>query len=222
MELAINPLQPAFIVPEISIYLHFVSKSFMNYPSSNLSDLRELLLDLLVSLAYQEGDFLLSSGQRSNYYINGKLVTLTAEGALAVGRLLFSLLPANTQGVAGLTLGADPIVTAVSLVSALENRPIPALIIRKEAKGHGTKAYIEGPSLSAGAKVVVLEDVVTTGKSAMLAVERLRDVGYQVEQVIALVDREQGGAEFYQSQGLKFTPLFTIQDLQARYQNRKL
>ena len=84
-----------------------------------------------------------------------------------MGRLLFPLLPEDTQAVAGLTLGADPIVTAVSVVSVYENRPIPALIIRKEAKGHGTRAYIEGPSLPGGAKVVVLEDVVTTGQSAL-------------------------------------------------------
>jgi orotate phosphoribosyltransferase len=119
--------------------------------------------------------------------------------------------------VAGLTLGADPIVSAVSVVSALENRPIPALIIRKEAKGHGTKAYIEGPTLPDGAKVVVLEDVVTTGQSAMKAVERLREGGYRVDQVIALVDRQQGGTEFYESVGLKFQTLFTITDIQRRW-----
>jgi orotate phosphoribosyltransferase len=123
----------------------------------------------------------------------------------------------DTEAVAGLTLGADPIVSAVSVVSALENRPIPALIIRKEAKGHGTMAYIEGPSLPAGARVVVLEDVVTTGQSAMKAVERLQDAGYSVEQVMALVDRQQGGAELYESTGLKFQTLFTIQELQLRY-----
>lgn len=189
-----------------------------SFATTNLKDLREQLLDLLVRLAYQEGDFLLSSGQRSTYYINGKQVTLTAEGALAVGRLLLNLLPEDTQAVAGLTLGADPVVTAVIVVSAYENRPIPALIVRKEAKGHGTQAYIEGPSLESGAKVVVLEDVVTTGKSAMLAVERLRAAGYAVEQIIALVDREQGGGEFYQSQDLKFMALFSIRDLQQRYQ----
>lgn len=186
--------------------------------TANLNDLRQQLLGLLVRLAYKEGDFLLSSGQRSTYYINGKQVTLTAEGALAIGRLLLNLLPEDTQAVAGLTLGADPIVTAVSVVSAYENRPIPALIVRKEAKGHGTQAYIEGLSLTAGAKVVVLEDVVTTGKSAMLAVERLRAAGYAVEQIIALVDREQGGAEFYQSQALKFQALFSIRELQQHYQ----
>ena len=185
--------------------------------TTDLTTLRQHLLDLLCQLAYKEGDFVLSSGQRSSYYINGKEVTLHPQGALAIGRLLLSLLPEDTQAVAGLTLGADPIVSAVSVVSAYENRPIPALIIRKEAKGHGTRAYIEGPTLPEGAKVVVLEDVVTTGKSAMKAVERLRDAGYEVDRVISLVDRQQGGAEFYQSVGLEFQAVFTIQDLQQNW-----
>ncbi len=186
--------------------------------TADLSALRTYLLDLFVKLAYKEGDFTLSSGQKSSYYINGKQVTLRADGALAIGRLLLSMLPPNTQGVAGLTLGADPIVSSVSVVSAYENCPIPALIIRKQAKGHGTQAYIEGPTLSPGATVVVLEDVVTTGKSAMLAVERLRDVGYRVNTIIALVDREQGGAAFYESQGLTFQALFSISEIQKSYQ----
>ncbi|MDJ0618328.1 MAG: orotate phosphoribosyltransferase [Calothrix sp. MO_192.B10] len=185
--------------------------------TGDLNTLRHKLLDLFCQLAYQEGDFVLSSGQRSSYYINGKQVTLHPQGALAIGRLLLSLLPTDTQAVAGLTLGADPIVSAVSVVSALENRPIPALIIRKEAKGHGTKAYIEGPSLPAGAKIVVLEDVVTTGQSAMKAVARLRDAGYAVSYVISLIDRQQGGAEFYQSQGLNFSAVFNIEEIQRRY-----
>lgn len=185
--------------------------------STDLTSLRQLLLDLFCELAYKEGDFVLSSGQRSSYYINGKQVTLHPQGALAIGRLLLSLLPSDTKAVAGLTLGADPIVSAVSVISALENRPIPALIVRKESKGHGTMAYIEGPTLPEGAQVVVLEDVVTTGQSAMKAVERLKDAGYQVEQVIALVDRQQGGAEFYQSVGLKFQAVFSISDLQERW-----
>jgi orotate phosphoribosyltransferase len=193
------------------------SQANVSATTADRGAIRQLLLDLFVRLAYKEGDFLLSSGQRSTYYINGKQVTLTAEGGLAVGRLLLSLLPEDTQAVAGLTLGADPIVTAVSVVSAYENQPIPALIVRKEAKGHGTQAYLEGPTLPPRAKVVVLEDVVTTGKSAMLAVERLRAAGYEVEQVIALVDREQGGAEFYQSQGLKFQAIFSIGEIRQRY-----
>ncbi len=188
--------------------------------SSSLETQRQNLLDLLVQHAYKEGDFVLSSGQPSTYYINGKQVTLRADGALLVGRLILAMLPENTAAVAGLTLGADPIVTAVSVVSALENRPIPALIVRKEAKGHGTKAYIEGPSLAPDAEVVVLEDVVTTGRSAMLAVERLRDAGYRVNRIISLVDRQQGGAEFYQSQNLAFDAIFNISDLQKRYQTK--
>jgi orotate phosphoribosyltransferase len=183
----------------------------------DLATLKSQLLDLFVTLAYQEGDFTLSSGQKSTYYINGKQVTLHAQGALATGRILFQLLPPDTAAVAGLTLGADPIVSAVSIVSALENKSIPALIVRKEAKGHGTQAYIEGPTLAPGAKVVVLEDVVTTGQSAMKAVERLRGAGYVVDRVITLVDRQQGGAEFYAQQGLQFDAVYRISDLQARY-----
>ena len=185
--------------------------------TADLSTLRTYLLELFVTLAYQEGDFTLSSGQKSSYYINGKEVTLKAEGALAIGRLLLSMLPPNTEGVAGLTLGADPIVSAVSVVSAYENCPIPALIVRKQAKGHGTQAYIEGPTLPPGATVVVLEDVVTTGKSAMLAVERLQAVGYTVNTILTLVDREQGGAAFYESQGLNFQALFSISEIQKSY-----
>jgi orotate phosphoribosyltransferase len=184
---------------------------------ANLVSLRQVLLDLFVKLAYKEGDFLLSSGQKSSYYINGKQVTLRGDGALAIGRLVFAMLPKNTQAVAGLTLGADPIVTAVSVVAAYENNPLPALIVRKEAKGHGTMAYIEGPSLPNGANVVVLEDVVTTGKSAMLAVERLRDAGYTVNRVISIVDREQGGEEFYRSVGLQFETVFSISEIQKHY-----
>ncbi|NEO97579.1 MAG: orotate phosphoribosyltransferase [Symploca sp. SIO2E9] len=190
-----------------------IKQPFPPNNSTDLTSLRQWLRQLFHKLAYKEGDFVLSSGQRSSYYINGKQVTLHPQGALAIGRLLLSMLPVDTQAVAGLTLGADPIVTAVSIISALENRPIPALIIRKEPKGHGTMAYIEGPTLAAGAKVVVLEDVVTTGKSAMKAVEHLKNAGYQVEQVIALVDRQQGGAQLYQSVGLKFQAVFNIEDI---------
>ncbi|XTZ20372.1 MAG: orotate phosphoribosyltransferase [cyanobacterium endosymbiont of Rhopalodia fuxianensis] len=188
--------------------------------TADLSVLRQYLLSLFVNHAYAEGDFLLSSQQKSAHYINGKQVTLRAEGAVIIGRLLLSMLPEDTQGVAGLTLGGDPIVTSVITVSAYENRPISALIVRKEAKGHGTQAYIEGPTLKEGAKVVVLEDVVTTGKSVILAVERLRAVGYKVDRVIALVDREQGGAVHCQSQGLEFKTIFSITELQKIYREK--
>ncbi|NLQ06095.1 orotate phosphoribosyltransferase [Cylindrospermopsis raciborskii] len=190
--------------------------------TGDLTLLRRKLLDLFCQLAYQEGDFVLSSGGRSSYYINGKQVTLHPQGALAIGRLILNILPVDTQAVAGLTLGADPIVSSVSVVSVYESRPIPALIIRKEAKGHGTMAYIEGPNLPPAAKVVVLEDVVTTGKSALQAVERLTAAGYKVDRVVSLVDRLQGGRELYQSFDLHFDSLFTILDLQQMYQELKV
>ncbi|HIK46348.1 MAG TPA: orotate phosphoribosyltransferase [Leptolyngbyaceae cyanobacterium M65_K2018_010] len=185
-----------------------------------LPRLRSLLLDLVFQGAYQEGEFVLTSGQRSTYYINGKLVTLHPQGALILGRLFLDLLSPEVTGVAGLTLGADPLVTAVSLVAMYANRWLYPLIIRKEAKGHGTKAFIEGLSLPAGSLVTVLEDVVTTGQSALKAVDRLRAAGYQVNQVLAMVDRQQGGAELYAEQGLAFTALFTLQDIQAHWASR--
>jgi orotate phosphoribosyltransferase len=187
-----------------------------------LSELRDRLLDLFCQAAYREGDFTLSSGQKSTYYINGKQVTLHAEGGLMVGRLLLAMVPAAVEAVAGLTLGADPIVTAVSIVGSYEQRPITPLIVRKAAKGHGTQAFIEGPTLPAGSSIVVLEDVVTTGQSAWQAVERLRLAGYAVDRIVALVDRQQGGAEFYRERGLTFESLFTIADIQAHFARKDL
>lgn len=185
--------------------------------SVSADQLRSPLLDLFCRGAYQEGDFVLTSGQRSTYYINGKLVTLHPQGALMVARLLLNLLPSDTVAVAGLTLGADPLVTAVSLAGVYDERTLFPLIIRKEAKGHGTRAYIEGLELPPGTPVTVLEDVVTTGQSALKAVDRLQQAGYQVNQILALVDRQQGGAELYQSHNLPFQALFTIQDIQAHW-----
>jgi orotate phosphoribosyltransferase len=185
--------------------------------TADLPTLRQLLLDLFCQVAYKEGDFVLSSGQKSTYYINGKQVTLHPWGGAGVGRILLSLLPADTLAVAGLTLGADPMVTATSVVAAYAGRSLTPLIVRKEAKGHGTQAYIEGPTLPEGATVAVLEDVVTTGQSALKAVERLRQAGYQVTEIIALVDRLQGGAELYAQEGLAFQSVFSIGDLQQRW-----
>ena len=186
--------------------------------TASLAELRQILLDLLCTKAYKEGDFTLSSGQKSSYYINGKLVTLDPIGAIALGRLLLQELAPATAAVAGLTLGADPMVSAISMMSAYGDAPIPGLIIRKEAKGHGTQVYIEGPLPPVGSTIAVIEDVVTTGQSALKAVSRLQDAGYQVNQVLALVDREQGGAALYQSVGLDFKALFAIPDLQQRWQ----
>lgn len=185
--------------------------------SAELSTVKQQLLDLICTDAYKEGDFVLSSGQQSSYYINGKLVTLHPQGCQMVGRVILNYLNENVIGVGGLTLGADPIVTAVSVVAAYEGRSITPLIVRKEAKGHGTQAYIEGPALPQHSNVVILEDVVTTGQSAMKAIVRLREAGYTVNQVISLVDRQQGGSEHYAQANIDFKAVYTISEIQARW-----
>ena len=190
--------------------------------SNNLTTVKQQLLDLICTDAYQEGDFTLSSGQQSNYYINGKLVTLHPQGGRMVGQVMLDYLDDSIVGVGGLTLGADPIVTAVSVVAAYEGRSITPLIVRKEAKGHGTQAYIEGPVLPENSNVVILEDVVTTGQSAMKAIVRLREAGYAVNQVISLVDRQQGGSEHYAQENIDFKAVYTISEIQARWKELKV
>ena len=194
--------------------------STIDLPNADDGTLRQALLDLICEVAYKEGDFTLSSGKKSDYYINGKQVTLHALGGLVVARILLGMLPPGTVGVGGLTLGADPMVSALSIAAAYANTPVTPLIIRKEAKGHGTRAYIEGPTLPEGSPVVILEDVVPTGASALKAVDRLRDAGYVVNDILALVDRQQGGEELYTKEGLNFRAIFTIPELKEHYKNR--
>ena len=172
--------------------------------------MKEELLELLKKYAYKKGEYTLSSGKTSEHYVNCKPVTLTGRGLTLTSLLM--LKEVNTSVVAGLTLGADPLVSGVSLVSALDGRLVNALIVRKEAKGHGTQAWIEGPELPKGTKVTVLEDVVTTGGSAVKAAEKLRDAGYIVETVVAIVDRQEGGVEAMEKAGLKLRSLFTLED----------
>ena len=173
--------------------------------------MKEELLKLLKEHAYKEGKFTLSSGKSSRHYINCKPVTLTGRGLTLTSLLM--LKEVETQVVGGLTLGADPLVSGVSLVSALDGRLVNALIVRKEPKGHGTEAWIEGLLPPAKTKVTVLEDVVTTGGSAIKAAEKLRDAGYIVEKVIAIVDRQEGGDEAMKEAGLKLTSLFSLDKL---------
>ena len=117
--------------------------------------------------------------------------------------------------MAGLTLGADPLVSAVALQAALAGRSLDALIVRKEAKGHGTGAWLEGPLPAAGARITVLEDVVTTGGSALKAVRQLREAGYVVERVAAIVDRQEGGQAAMEAEGLELRSLFLREEVSA-------
>ena len=175
--------------------------------------MKEELLELLKNYAYKKGDFKLSSGKTSEHYVNCKPVTLTGRG-LTLSSLLL-LKEVETSYVGGLTLGADPLVSGVALVSALDSRLVNGLIVRKEAKGHGTQAYIEGLLPPEGTKITVLEDVITTGGSAIKAATRLRDAGYVVERVVAIVDRQENkeADEFMESVNLELRSLFTLDDI---------
>ena len=169
------------------------------------------LLYFLKQNAYKEGEFKLSSGKTSEHYVNCKPVTLTGRGLTLVSMMLLEHV--DTPAVGGLTLGADPLVSGVAVCSALDGRLVDALIVRKEPKGHGTGAWIEGPNLPEGTKVTVLEDVVTTGGSAIKAAEKLRDAGYVVDRVVAIVDRQEGGADALKDAGLELKSLFILEEL---------
>ena len=175
--------------------------------------MKEELLELLKKDAYRKGEFTLSSGKTSEHYVNCKPVTLSGRGLTLSS--LSMLQHVNTPVVAGLTLGADPLVSGVSLVSALDRRLVNGLIVRKEAKGHGTQAWIEGPLPKEGTKITVLEDVITTGGSAIKAVKRLRDAGYEVNKVVSIVDRQEDGEAdtAMKLAGLELVSLFTLKEL---------
>ena len=175
--------------------------------------MKEELLKLLKDNAYKKGEFTLSSGKTSEHYVNCKPVTLSGRGLTLVS--LSMLMYVDTSYVAGLTLGADPLVSGVSLVSALDSKMVNGLIVRKEAKGHGTQAWIEGPLPKEGTQITVLEDVITTGGSAIQAVKRLRDAGYEVKRVVAIVDRQENGEAntAMQLAGLELVSLYKLKDL---------
>jgi len=177
--------------------------------------MRQALLPLLATKAYRHGQFTLASGRSSNHYVNCKPVSLSGTGLALLGALLLEQVEADARAVAGLTLGADPLVSAVAVQAALADRNLDALIVRKEAKGHGTGAWLEGPLPPAGSVVTVLEDVVTTGGSSLKAVNQLREAGYTVNRVVTIVDRQEGGLEAMTAAGLELRSLFLLEEVAA-------
>ena len=175
---------------------------------------RERLLDLLRRFAYERRIMTLSSGRTSDFYIDCRRVSLTAEGHFLIGQLLRAAIdriaPA-AEAVGGLTLGADPLVSATSFASFVAGRPLQGFLVRKEPKGHGTGQWLEGPALRPGTAVVILEDVITSGASALRAIERSRTAELAVLHVIALVDRDEGGREAVAAQA-PVSALFTRHD----------
>ncbi|OGQ12459.1 MAG: hypothetical protein A2138_06260 [Deltaproteobacteria bacterium RBG_16_71_12] len=179
---------------------------------------------MLGELSYEAREVTLSSGQQSHFYIDCKQTALTGEGHVLVGMCLHELLgraehlhPSadhpRHEACGGLTMGADPLCSALALWSTMNGRDLNAIYVRKEPKGHGTGAFLEGTrGVPAGSRVVVLEDVVTTGNASLTAARRLRDGGYLVDTVLALVDREAGGREALAGEGLWLSALYSLQD----------
>jgi adenylosuccinate lyase len=200
---------------DLSYYLKHVGTIFARVFGEGAPE-RDRLLALLKERSYQRRQVTLTSGRKSNFYVDAKQTTLSAEGAYLAGRLLLAevrRLPEAARAVGGLTLGADPLVVAVAVASHLEGEPRDAFIVRKEAKGHGTGAWLEGAAkLAPGSPVALLEDVVTTGGSVLRAAERCEAAGFKVVGVVALVDRQEGGGEAV-GERYPFRALFTRRDL---------
>ena len=170
------------------------------------------LLKLFQERALQFGTFTLASGKTSSYYLDGKQITLYSDGLRLVAEGLLDLLSdVEFDAIGGMSIGADPIVGAVLTVAAERNRELAGFMVRKEPKGHGTKKYLEGP-ITESMKVVVLDDVVTTGKSTLEAIQRTTDFGCEVVHAVGVVDRMEGGAENFRQQQIPFTSLLKITD----------
>jgi orotate phosphoribosyltransferase len=177
---------------------------------------REKLKQIILELSYEKRLVTLASGRQSDFYFDGKQTTLHSEGGLLVGRLFYEAIKdvPGVQAVGGITLGADPIATATSIAAYLAGQPMHAFIIRKEPKGHGTGQWLEGrKNLPPGTKVVIVEDVVTTGGSSMKAVNRAKEEGLDVLGIVSLVDREEGGRENIEAEGYWLKTIFTKSQL---------
>ena len=174
---------------------------------------RQRLIDLFRERALRFGDFTLASGQKSTYYLDGKQITLHSQGLRLVSEGLLALLDdVAFDAIGGMSIGADPIIGGVLTVAAEQGRSIDGFLVRKEAKGHGTNRYIEGP-VRPGARVVIVDDVVTTGGSSLQAAERAIEFGCRVVQVVGVCDRLHGGAANFAERGLSFRALLTVSDL---------
>ena len=189
----------------------------VSLPSTS-TEQRQLLLELLATRAYRHGNFTLASGRTSSHYVNCKPVSLSGLGLALLSAQMLELVEPGAVAVAGLTLGADPLVSGVAQAAALAGQALDALIVRKEAKGHGTGAWLEGPLPEAGSRITVLEDVVTTGGSSLKAVKQLREAGYVVERVVTIVDRQEGGLAAMREAGLELRSLFQLDEVAAAHQ----
>ena len=178
-------------------------------------ELKDKLLTILAKQSYKEGKFILVSGKESNFYLDGKQTSLDAEGGTIISLLFLRMLKDKVSAVGGISVGADPLSSGVSQIGFLLGKKLNAFYVRKEPKKHGTAKWIEGP-LKAGETVAILEDVVTTGGSSQKAIEKVTEFGCKVEQVLAVVDRNEGGRETFKKLDVDYNFLFSINEVIER------
>jgi orotate phosphoribosyltransferase len=175
---------------------------------------KKQLQTIILEKALKFGDFTLASGKKAKYYLDCRQITLDSVGAKLIGEGFLEMLQQSgnlPQAVGGMAIGADPITAAIITVAAFQHIPLKGFMVRKQSKGHGTDRFVEGP-IAAGDHVVIVEDVVTTGGSALEAIERVQSVGAVVDGIIAIIDRLEGGAENFSEKGYPLCSLFTVRD----------
>jgi orotate phosphoribosyltransferase len=182
--------------------------------------MKDRLIELIIGKAFkysEEPVFKLVSGRLSNYYFNCKAVTLHPEGMYLIGNIIFDLVKdLGVKGIGGLTLGADPIAYSAAYTSYLKGKTIEAFVVRKSPKSHGTMQWIEG-NVKKGDRVVIVDDVITTGKSTIEAIKRAKEEGLKIVKVIALIDRQEGGREAVETSGYKLDSIITKDDVMEQF-----
>ncbi len=179
----------------------------------NFTQLKEKLFNLLNQEALKRGKFLLSSGKESNYYLDGRVITLSPQGAYLVASIILDMLEDEVlDAIGGPTLGADPIVGALAVLSYINQHPIKTFIVRKQAKEHGTLQQVEGPALKNGDRVILVDDVATSGKAILEAKQALDKIGVIADKAIVIVDRNQGAVDNLAKVGVKLESIFKIAD----------
>jgi orotate phosphoribosyltransferase len=200
------------------------SKESFRRKTMDIQEMKERLIGIILERSFKYSDnppFTLVSGLKSNYYFNCKPTTLDPEGMNLIGELVFTMLAdSGVTAAGGLTLGADPIANALSVISFQRGRPIKSFIVRKDVKDHGIKNAVEG-NVRPGEQVAIIDDVITTGGSTITAIERARETGLVVERVITLIDREEGGKENILVHVERVDSVLTRTEIMARYRGKQ-